>query len=201
MLNACLTLPDGAIAPYDARMTRDPSEAARPDTRTAFDRFVEERRVPLQRFLVNLGVAPEDAKDLVQEGFMRLLRYREGTQPAEWTPLAYRIVLNLHRDRQRQAVHREITAPLELAEEPSHEPTPEHHFADQQQLMLARQAILELPPRCREVYLLNRVDALSYPAIAARCGISVKAVEKHISRALRELRAKVDRLLDSRDPP
>lgn len=201
MLVATPTLPVLTDRPYDGCMTRAPTEAAGSATHEAFDRFVAERRVPLQRFLVNLGVAAEDARDLVQEGFLRLLRYRDRADPAEWTPLAYRIVLNLHRDRQRQAAQREATVPLELAEAPSHEPTPEHHVADHQQLMLARQAILELPPRCREVYLLNRVEALSYPAIAARCGISVKAVEKHISRALRELRSKVDRLLASRDLP
>ncbi|WP_067646271.1 RNA polymerase sigma factor [Dokdonella koreensis] len=185
-------------------MSREPSTPVGAASRVPFDRFVDERRGPLQRFLVNLGVGSEDAKDLVQEGFLRLLRYRDTTPPDEWTPLAYRIVLNLHRDRQRQAATRET--PLfdtddDLSTHASPEPSPEHLATDQQHLMLARQAILELPPRCREVYLLNRVDALSYPAIAARCGISVKAVEKHISRALRELRGKVDRLLASRGTP
>jgi RNA polymerase sigma-70 factor (ECF subfamily) len=51
-----------------------------------------------------------------------------------------------------------------------------------------RAAILALPPRCRAVYLMNRMDGLSYSEIARRCGISAKAVEKHMSRALRELR-------------
>jgi RNA polymerase sigma-70 factor (ECF subfamily) len=32
------------------------------------------------------------------------------------------------------------------------------------------------------------MDGLSYSEIARRCGISAKAVEKHMSRALRELR-------------
>jgi RNA polymerase sigma-70 factor (ECF subfamily) len=35
---------------------------------------------------------------------------------------------------------------------------------------------------------MHRIDGLSYSEIARRCGISTKAVEKHMSRALRELR-------------
>jgi RNA polymerase sigma-70 factor (ECF subfamily) len=40
-----------------------------------------------------------------------------------------------------------------------------------------------LPERCREVFLLHRVESLSYSQIATRCGISVSAVEKNIARA------------------
>jgi len=51
-----------------------------------------------------------------------------------------------------------------------------------------RAAVLRLPPRCREVYLLNRIEDMSYTEIARHCGISVKAVEKHIGKALSLLR-------------
>jgi len=43
------------------------------------------------------------------------------------------------------------------------------------------------------VYLLNRIDGLSYSQIAQHCGISVKAVEKHIGKALSLLRSKLKR--------
>ena len=49
-------------------------------------------------------------------------------------------------------------------------------------------AVAALPPRCREVFLLSRVDGVRQAEIAARLGISLKAVEAHITRALRELR-------------
>lgn len=162
----------------------------------AFTRFVEDRRDGLVRFATNLGVSSDDAKDLVQEGLMRLMRYCDSTPVNEWTPLIYRIILNLHRDRQRQqgaqgaAV---VTSDEVLESQPSLQASPERQASDRQQLALARAAILGLPPKCREVYLLNRMDGISYASIAQRCGIPLKAVEKHISRALRELRTKVDR--------
>jgi RNA polymerase sigma-70 factor (ECF subfamily) len=48
--------------------------------------------------------------------------------------------------------------------------------------------ILTLPERTQEIYVLNRVEGMSYPQVARHCGISVSAVEKHVSRALLALR-------------
>ncbi len=45
-----------------------------------------------------------------------------------------------------------------------------------------------LPPKCREVYELSRKENLSYKEIGERLGISVKTVENHINRALKELK-------------
>lgn len=188
---------------YDRRMSRDPRSVPLIENTAAFSQFVDERRGALLGFLVKLGVASEDAKDLVQEALLRLLRYQDTAKPEEWTPLAYRIVLNLHRDKQRQAATQAgagtINTDEQLAALPSLDESPERQLSNQQQLTLVRTAILQLPPRCKEIYLLNRIDGMSYPAIAQRCGITVKAVEKNISRALRELRMKVDRSLPSRE--
>nr|WP_258077542.1 sigma factor-like helix-turn-helix DNA-binding protein [Xanthomonas arboricola] len=48
-----------------------------------------------------------------------------------------------------------------------------------------------LPPRCRQAFILNRIDGLTYPQVAAAMDISIKMVEKHISRALAACRAAV----------
>ena len=49
-------------------------------------------------------------------------------------------------------------------------------------------AIAELPPRTREVFVMSRERGLRYSEIADELGISVKAVEANMSRALRMLR-------------
>lgn len=188
---------------YDGRMTSDLQKASPAPDASEFDRFVEGRSAALLRFVANLGAQPEDAKDLLQETLLRMMRYRDSAPAHEWTPLAYRILLNLHRDKQRQAANTRHVPFVEMddqtTQQSSHGKSPERTVSDIQQLEHARAAILSLPDRCREVYLLNRVEGLSYPSIAQRCGISVKAVEKHISRALRELRAKVDRTLSAQE--
>ena len=51
------------------------------------------------------------------------------------------------------------------------------------------QAIAKLPDRCRSAFEYSRIDGLTYSQIAKRMGISDKAVEALVSRALKTLRA------------
>ena len=54
------------------------------------------------------------------------------------------------------------------------------------------QAIARLKPRTREIFLAHRIHGFTYAQIAERTGLSVKGVEKQMSKAI----AKIDRLLD-----
>lgn len=157
-----------------------------------FDSFLRERRPSLLRFLRGLKVAEEDAQDYAQESLTRLVRYKHREPTTAWPALLYRIALNVVRDASRRAQSRgkqELGDAASIVESVvSDDPSPEQYASQQQALGQLRAAILQLPPRCREVYLLHRMDGLSYPEIASHAGISVKGVEKHIGRALRELR-------------
>lgn len=64
------------------------------------------------------------------------------------------------------------------------------HLAELRERLEAVQRILDsLPRRCREVFWLFRVHGYTQPQIAARLGISVNMVERHVMRALLDLRA------------
>lgn len=52
-------------------------------------------------------------------------------------------------------------------------------------------ALRELPPRCREVFELSRVDGLKYSEIAEALEISPKTVEAQMGKALKILRARL----------
>ena len=58
-----------------------------------------------------------------------------------------------------------------------------------------RDAIADLPPRTREVFLMSRERNLKYSEIAEQLGVSVKAVEANMSRALRQLRDRLSPFL------
>ena len=60
----------------------------------------------------------------------------------------------------------------------------EREIQARQDVELVYLAIEEMPPKCRQVFLLSRVRKMTHPEIARHCGISLKAVEKHISRGL-----------------
>jgi RNA polymerase sigma factor (sigma-70 family) len=63
-------------------------------------------------------------------------------------------------------------------------PSAEREIQARQDVEWVYRAIEEMPPKCRQVFLLSRVRKMTHPEIARHCGISLKAVEKHISRAL-----------------
>lgn len=64
------------------------------------------------------------------------------------------------------------------------------HLLDIQQRLQALQRILDcLPPRCREVFWLARIEGCSHREIAEQLGISLNMVERHMIRALLDLRS------------
>ena len=56
---------------------------------------------------------------------------------------------------------------------------------------LLSQTMQKLPERCREIFLLSRIEGLKYKEIAERLNISVNTVENQISIALRKLRSEL----------
>lgn len=163
-----------------------------------FEDFVRAHQNALVAFLSKRANV-EDARDAAQDAMARLMRYRH-LPHAQLRPLMYRIALNTLNDRHRRDAVQHTGAHVSFDEGalglPSTELTHEDRIANEQQLRRVRETILKLPPRCRQVYLLNRVEGMSYAEVARHCGISVKAVEKHIGKALQATRA-----LLSQTPP
>jgi RNA polymerase sigma-70 factor (ECF subfamily) len=58
-----------------------------------------------------------------------------------------------------------------------------------------QRAISDIPEKTRAIFLMNRIDGLKYAEIADNLKISVKAVEKHMTKALKLLKDKLDRKL------
>ena len=136
--------------------------------------------------------SPDEADDLVQDVFFRFARLREHALRLE-KPQAYlrRIAANLLKDRAKAAARHSDALHVAADEETL-------PGIDQQRLLESRDmlrrleaAILKLRPRTREIFLAHRVEGLSYAQIAERTGLSVKGVEKQMSKAILQL----DRLI------
>lgn len=129
---------------------------------------------------------PERAPDLVQRLFLRLIG--RGPRPFEEirAPEAYlrQATLNLLRDDARAASR--CSAHLHLCDDLVALQAPDQIAALEARDMLNRleAVVLRLPPRTREIFLAHRLDGYSYAEIATRTGLSVKTVEKHMSRAI-----------------
>ena len=75
-------------------------------------------------------------------------------------------------------------------------PSPENLADLRQRLMLLNQIIEDLPARCREVFIMFRLDGIKQNQIAEQLNISLNMVERHLIRALLDIRAVRKQLLD-----
>lgn len=140
----------------------------------------------LIRFLRQRLRVKEDAADIAQEAYIRMMQY-EGSQKIQSpSSMLFRIAINVANDLGRSEQARRVSDQLSIdgLELASHEPSADREIAAQQDLDILYGTIEQLPPKCRQVFLLSRVERMTYPQIAVHCGISVKMVEKHISHAL-----------------
>lgn len=75
------------------------------------------------------------------------------------------------------------------------EPDPEPYFSisqetekENRQLVQVQEALNQLPPKCKEVFLLIKLHGLSYKDAAATLDISIKTIENQMGKAIRILR-------------
>lgn len=147
----------------------------------------------LLRYLRDLLARREDAEDVAQETYVRLMR-AGGLERSEMHIRAsmFRAATNLAYDRFRQRRARGREDDAGLTELPDEAPQAERIVAMEQALRVVERTLLELPPRCRQVFLLRTSHEWSYEAIAERLGISKRTVEREMQTALdacqRELR-------------
>lgn len=139
------------------------------------------------------------ADDVVQEACARVLALRQAGRPIEkLRAVLHRTAYNLLIDRSRRDKLRQHDS-LDCLPEDAHPAAPASARPDER-LDSARRAraLLEtieaLPPRCREAFVLHKLDGLSQPDVAAQMGISLNMVERHIMRGMDACRACRDRL-------
>jgi len=160
-----------------------------------FEAAFREHHASLLRYVRRRVGSEADAHDITQEAYLSLLRYRENQDLSSLKALLFRIATNLLGMRARTArtrfwaLHRPLDEELEALS--SEAPSQEQRLFDEQQLEQLMKVIHSLPRKCQQVFVLSRFHDMTYPEIAARCGITVKMVEKHIAKALDNCRTKV----------
>ena len=167
------------------RMTEQPGPANRAHPqRDVVARMFERFRLPLLRYLTDLLSRRDEAEDLVQETYLRLMQV-ESIKTARVRALIFKVATNLAYDRFRQRRARGPHGDDSVLEDlPAHDPVPERIVAFEQGVAIVKRTLLELKPRCRQVFLLRTTAELSYEEIAARLGISKRTAEREMQHAL-----------------
>jgi len=125
-----------------------------------------------------------DAEDLLHSAFIRFAEYRDRETVANPAAFLVRTAANLAVDERRRRLRREIPSTLiELMEVADEQPMQTELLAARERLENVLAGLDSLGTRTREIFLMHRISGLKHRDIAARLGITVSAVEKHIAKA------------------
>lgn len=153
------------------------------------DSYAREYGSALRKYFVKRGAQPATAEDLAQEVFARLIA-RESDEAID-NPRGYlmQTAFSVWSEHWRKRRVRPDHAHENYADE-THSPegiAPDRVLEGKEAVAAFRRALEALPERTRDVYLLCHVDGMKRKDLAARLGISVSAVDKHLMAAKRAL--------------
>jgi len=165
--------------------------------------LMQRYRGPLYGYLCRLLGSPEDADDLFQEAFLRVLRHADRFDPSRrLRPWLYSIATNLVKNAYRSRSYRDAV-PLDRADDDDGDTlaaqlaeraatSPGDAAARAESARLVRRAVADLPERGRAALVLYYYQGLAYGEIAEVLGIPVGTVKSRIHNAV----ARLGRALD-----
>jgi len=169
------------------------------------ERAFREHYAELCTFVAGLVGSEEGAEDVVQDVFLtiwrapdRWLEAGDALRPMLFVAARNRALDVLRRRRVRERYVERVA--LRVVPGPA---GPDEVLAQREIERAFDEAVAGLSARVREIYLLHRMEGLTYREIAERLGISVKTVEAQMGRALKALRARLGGMVEegSRPPP
>jgi RNA polymerase sigma-70 factor (ECF subfamily) len=157
------------------------------------------RRANLVRFLAARAGSLPVAEDLAQELYLKLAARDRASEVGNPVALLYRMALNLMLDRARgetrsaarETAWRQIARSEIGGVDIADEPPADEAAASAQRLRQLVAAVRDLPPQAGRAFRLHKLEGLSHAETARAMGLSVKAVEKHVSAALKALTARL----------
>jgi RNA polymerase sigma-70 factor (ECF subfamily) len=145
---------------------------------------------PLCKYAFTIVKEPHSCEDIVQETFLRVWEKKQnliGSEELVW--YFYTAVRNnclSFLEKKQKTVLGDIDGGA-FTETPGERPAAVTKETDFDTLL--KNALENLPPKCREVFVLSRVSNLTYKQISDSLGISIKTVENQMGKALKILRA------------
>ncbi len=140
--------------------------------------------------VVSRIVPPKEIEDIVQETYVRICQIEHSEKISSPRSFMLKTAKNLAFDHLKKADTRyllgvddeqEYHEPEVSGEDPMFE-----NAANKQAFSDFCEAVRELPPQCRKVFVLKKVYGYSQKEIAEQCDLSESTVEKHIAAGLKK---------------
>ncbi|WOF44545.1 sigma-70 family RNA polymerase sigma factor [Sphingopyxis indica] len=165
---------------------------ASPKASGDLDSLFRSHRPALLRF-VRRKAGIEEAYDIVQDIFVRAAGSQQRHRLNNPAGFLQRIATNLLIDRARHLARRNMSlVPLDEEQDIPSPPQQEWNMEAADLLQQYEDAVKAMPEKTRRVFLMHRVDEMSYREIHQTLGISIATVEYHMMKALAKIAAAVD---------
>ncbi len=147
----------------------------------------------INRFLRKCGHGQDEAADLTQDVFTRLLGAPRLGRDDNSRAYLYAVARNLSTDVYRR---QQLARFADITEDhyhgiPDPSPSPERIVSDRQQLQAMDRALAELPPKTRRAFELYRFGDLTITQVAGELGLSISRTWTLVQRACLHVRASV----------
>jgi RNA polymerase sigma factor (sigma-70 family) len=172
-----------------------PAENSGDGERERFLKQLTERyRQPLNAYFQRRVGSRNEAEDLTQEVFLRLVKRLDVETLDNPEAFVFTTAANLLRDRFRRGqTQRSHLAEVSLQQPGIEELSPERVFDSRQHLEKVIQTLEQLDERSRDAFILHRLEGMKHAQIAELYGVSVSSVEKYIIKALAVLTERATR--------
>lgn len=144
-------------------------------------------RAPLRGFFAKRVKDANEVDDLTQEVFLHLLRRARGGAIEHVEQYVFQVAANVLRDWARRRKVRAVDVQESFDEEihqPATDISPERVLLGEEAVKVMTAVLRGLPERTRDVFVLRTLEKRKYGEISVMLGISVRAAEKHMAKAL-----------------
>lgn len=155
-------------------------------TRESITDLFTESNTDVIKYLRSRLPGGEDARDLAQEAYLRLLRLKRGDLVRNPEAYLFRIASNLVHEYwlSGQRTVTNYIAGVDLDTIPAPENSPDLLARQQEAMEALERALQALPPLYQQIVIMHRRDGLTYNEISEKLGISPHMVKKNLSKGL-----------------
>ncbi len=165
-------------------------ERLREGDRQAFDRIYQLYAGRISAKLLHLLKSRDAAQDILQDTFIKVWEVRASIDPElSFVSFLYKIATNLSSNAFRKEFRESrMRTGVQHSSTEGYSHVEEQLFRKEEQEML-QQALDQLPPRQRQVFVMHKLEGKSYKEIGEELGITDSAINLHIQRAGKKLEA------------
>lgn len=158
-----------------------------------FRKAFDEHYGYIRNYLYYLSGDIAMAEDLAQDVFLTLWEERRQVREETIRPFLFKVAKNnFYKQQRRKNIHLNFVSSLISGRDNE---SPEFILELKEFDRKLQDIIAGIPEKTRTIFLMNRIDNMTYSEIAKNLNLSVKSVEKHMGKALKTVREKVDKKL------